>query len=213
MNKTTLLVAIAASTAVLAGCGSAEPAAVPVAPLSSPEASSAAPAVSQPAAPAPASTAAPGSAPASAPAGAATLPAPVSDLGAAVDADDQIGDGATVVVRIAQLTAGPGWVAIRTDDDSGNRLVGSAPLAPGQTGPITVTLTEPVPATGDDGGDLTAVLHLDDGDGAFDETLDPRILDEDGDDRDHDRDDHDDHDRDDHDRDDIEDNDFDYRIG
>ncbi|MBW0119401.1 DUF7282 domain-containing protein, partial [Pseudonocardia abyssalis] len=120
---------------------------------------------------------------------------------ATIDADDQSGDGRTVVVREARISGGPGWVVIRTDDDdSDGRVLGSAPVQPGQSGPITVTLTEPIPAgTGDDDGDLTAVLHLDDGDGVFDERADPAVLDEDGD-------------RDDSPGDDVEDDDFDVSV-
>ncbi|MBW0094100.1 hypothetical protein I4I77_31455, partial [Pseudonocardia sp. KRD-188] len=121
--------------------------------------------------------------------------------------------GRTVVVRQARTTAGAGFVVIRTDDDDRpGRVLGWAPLAPGQTGPVTVTLTEPVPAGTSDDDDLTAVLHLDDGDGAFDERNDPAVLDDD--DRDDDRDDDGDRDRDrdDDDRDDVEDDDFDYRV-
>lgn len=180
-KKTPLLFALAASTAVLAGCGSATDTA-PVAPVAAPQASSVPTA---------------GSTAPTAPAG-STRPAPVSDPGATVDADDQSGDGTTVVVRDARITVGPGWVAIRSDeDDNGGRLLGSAPVAPGQAGPVTVTLTEPAPTGGDD-DDLTAVLHADDGDGVFDETLDPRVLGDDDDDQDDD---------------DIEDDDFDYRVG
>ncbi len=179
--KKTLFLALAASTAVLAGCGSADTAASPVAPVAAPQAGSA-PATTQ-----------------AAPSG-TTRPAALSDPGAQVDADDQSGDGTTVVVREARITVGPGWLAIRSDDDDRGRLLGSAPIEPGQTGPITVTLTEPVP-TGDDDDDLTVVLHADDGDGAFDEQLDPRVLDDDDDDDD------------DGDEDDIEDDDFDYRVG
>lgn len=180
MKKTTLL-ALAAGTALLAGCG-AGAAETPVAPVAAPQV---APATT---APAPATATARGV-------------APVADPGATVDADDQSGDGRTVVVREARVTAGPGWVVIRTDDDSDGRVLGSAPVQPGQAGPVTVTLTEPVPATGDD-DDLTAVLHLDDGDGVFDERTDPAVLDEDDDDGD----------RDDSPGDDVEDDDFDYRV-
>lgn len=178
MTKTTLL-ALAAGAALLTACGSGDTT-TPVVPVVAP----------QPAATAPAPAAV-------APAAPGALPAAVPDPGATVDADDQSGDGRTVVVREARTTAGPGWVVIRTDDDDDRpgRLLGWAPLAPGRTGPVTVTLTEPVPAgTPDD--DLTAVLHLDDGDGAFDERTDPAVLDDD----------------DDGDRDDVEDDDFDYRV-
>jgi hypothetical protein len=180
MNTTTTLLAVAASGLVLAACGSGpDTAAAPVAPVAAPQ-----PAASAP----PASAADP------------ARPAPVSDPGAEVDADDQSGDGTTVVVRDARITVGPGWVAVRTDDDdNGGRLLGSAAVAPDRSGPVTVTLTEPVPA-GDE--DLTVVLHADDGDGVFDEQLDPRVLD--GDDDDQEGDDQDD--------DDIEDDDFEFRL-
>ncbi len=114
------------------------------------------------------------------------------DPGARLDADDQSGDGRSVVVREARITIGPGWLAVRTDDDG--TLLGSAPLQPGQATPITVPLTQPVPADDDE---LTVVLHVDDGDGVFDPLRDPRVLDDD---------------RDDDDGDDIEDDDFDYRV-
>lgn len=192
MKKTTTLLAIAAGTALLAACGSgaAEPR---IAPVAAPQVA-AAPAATAPAATAPAASA---QAPAT-----AGLPVPVSDPGATVDADDQSGDGSTVVVREARVTAGPGWVVIRTDDDSAGRILGVAPLQPGQSGPVTVTLTEPVPDTTGDDDDLTAVLHLDDGDGVFDERTDPAILDEDDDDGD----------RDDSRGDDVEDDDFDMSV-
>ena len=57
-------------------------------------------------------------------------------------------------------------------------------------------MSEPVPTTDDD---LTAALHLDDGDGAFDESRDPAVLDDEQDDADRDGDD-------------VEDDDFDYRV-
>lgn len=110
-------------------------------------------------------------------------PPAVSDPGARVEADDQSGDGRSVVVRETAVTVGPGWLAIITDDDDG-RLLGSVALQPGQAGPFTVALTEPVP--GDDDDDLTVVLHLDDGDGLFDALRDPRVLDDDDDDDDDD---------------------------
>lgn len=190
MTKTTLL-ALAAGAALLTACGSGDTT-TPVVPVVAPQPAATAPA------PAAAAAAAPGA-----------LPAAVPDPGATVDADDQSGDGRTVVVREARITAGPGWVVIRIDDDDDRpgRVLGRAPLAPGRTGPVTVTLTEPVPAGTSDDDDLTAVLHLDDGDGAFDERTDPAVLDDD----DGDRDDDDDRD-DDGDRDDVEDDDFDYRV-
>lgn len=176
MKKTTTFLALIASSAVLTACGSgADTSAAPVAPVAAPQA---------------AGTPVPSSA---APSAAAAATAPVSDPGAEIDADDQSGDGRSVEVRVARITLGPGWVAVRTDEDNGGRLLGSTAVAPGQAGPVTVTLTEPVPA-GDD--DLTVVLHADDGDGVFDEQLDPRILDDD----------------DDQDDDDIEDDDLDYRL-
>lgn len=49
----------------------------------------------------------------------ASRTAPVPDAGAEVDAEDQSGDGATVVVRDARITVGPGWLAVRTDDGDG----------------------------------------------------------------------------------------------
>ena len=57
-------------------------------------------------------------------------------------------------------------------------------------------LTEPVPAGGGD-TDLEVVLHLDDGDGVFDEQRDPHVRDPD--------------DGDDHRDDDVADDDLDYR--
>lgn len=98
------------------------------------------------------------------------------------------------MVRDVRIAGGPGWVVIRADDD--DRVLGAAAVAPRRSRPVTVTLNEPVPATDDD---LTAVLHLDDGDGVFDESRDPTVLDDD--DQDDDQDD-----------DDIEDDDFDHRV-
>lgn len=181
MNKTTTLLALAAGTAALVTACSSGTATVPVAPLAAPQAAT----------PTSSSAAAP----------AATRPAPVSVPGANVDADDQSGDGRTVVVRDVRLPGSPGWVVVRTDDDRDGRVLGAAAVAPGQDGPVTVTLIEPVPVTGDD-DDLTAALHLDDGDGVFDATRDPAVLD---DERDDDR-------GDDQDADDVEDDDFDYRV-
>ncbi|WP_300007404.1 hypothetical protein [Pseudonocardia sp.] len=186
MNKTTTFLALAATTAVLTACGSGtDTSAAPVAPVTAAQAPTATTAAS----PTATTAASPSAAPTAAPV------APVSDPGAEVDADDQSGDGTTAVIREARITVGPGWLAVRSDDDNGGRLLGSAAVAPGQTGPVTVTLTEPVPSGDDD--DLTVVLHTDDGDGVFDERLDPRVLDDDDDDQDDD---------------DIEDDDFDYRL-
>ncbi|MHA6780061.1 DUF7282 domain-containing protein [Pseudonocardia saturnea] len=175
MNKTTTLLALAAgTTALLTACGSGASTTTPVAPLAAPQVA----------------TSTPAAAPST-----GTRPAPVADGGANVDADDQSGDGTTVVVRDVRIAGGPGWVVIRTDDDRDGRVLGAAAVAPGQSGPVTVTLSEQVPATADD--DLTAVLHLDDGDGAFDESRDPAVLDADDDDQDDD---------------DVEGDDFDYRV-
>lgn len=164
----------AGTTALLTACGSGA-STTPVAPLAAPQV-----ATSTAAAP---STVAPG-----------TRPAPVADDDANVDADDQSGDGAAVAVRDVRLAGGPGWVVIRTDDDG--RGLGAEAVGPGRSGPGTVTLSEPVPATDDD---LMAALHLDDGDGAFDESRDPAVLDDGQDDADRDGDD-------------VEDDDFDYRV-
>lgn len=185
-NRSLLVLTVPALAGALAACGGAPtPVSAPIAP----------------AADARAAATPPGATPA------APRPAPVADPGARVDADDQSGDGTTVVVREAVLAAGPGWVAVRLDD--GDRLLGSAPVVPGTPGPVTVVLAEPVPA-GDDDTDLEVVLHLDDGDGVFDELRDPRVLDtDDSDDTDDPGDDGDD-DGDDRD-DDVEDDDLDYR--
>lgn len=182
MKKTTTLLALAAGTALLTACGSATD--TPIAPVAAPQVA------------VPSSTG-----PTGAPASAGAAVAPVPDPGASVEVDDQSGDGRSVVVREVRLSGGPGWVVIRTDDDDDDgRVLGAAAVQPGRSGPVTVTLTEPVPGSGDD--DLTAVLHLDDGDGVFDERTDPAVLDEDDDDGD----------RDDARGDDVEDDDFDYRI-
>ncbi|HVL84314.1 MAG TPA: hypothetical protein VM367_08550 [Pseudonocardia sp.] len=174
--RATLGAATLAATAVLtAACGTSQPAPPPPA-AAPPAAGSNAPA--------------PQSAQQSASPGGGNRPAPVGDPGAEVDADDQTGDGASAVIREARVSAGPGWVAVLTDDDG--VLLGSAPVEPGVSGPVTVPLTEPPPA-GDD--ELTAALYLDDGDGVFDPATDPRVLDDDGD------------------GDDVEDDDFDYRTG
>ena len=186
MKKTTTLLALAAGTALLTACGSG--ADTPIAPVAAP----------QVAVPSSAGQAADTS---SAAASGAGRVAAVPDPGASVEVDDQTGDGRTVVVRGVRLSGGPGWVVIRTDDDDDDgRVLGAAPVQSGRSGPVTVTLTEPVPGSGDD--DLTAVLHLDEGDGVFDERTDPAVLDEDDDDGD----------RDDARGDDVEDDDFDYRI-
>lgn len=179
MKKKTTLLALAAGAALLTACGSA--AETPIAPVAAPQ------------------VAVPSSAGQAAVPSASAPAAPVADPAASVEVDDQSGDGRSVVVGEVRLSGGPGWVVVRTDDDGDGRVLGSAPVQSGRSGPITVTLTEPLPGSQDD---LTAVLHLDDGDGVFDERSDPAVLDED-----------DDGDRDDSRGDDVEDDDFDYRVG
>lgn len=102
---------------------------------------------------------------------AASVPAPVLATGT-LDVDDQAGDGRTVLVDEAAVP-GSGHVAVFAAD---GRLLGSSPVS-GLTGPIAVRLDQP--ASGPT--QLRAVLYADDGDGTFDPTKDPRVVDDDGD--------------------------------
>ena len=87
-----------------------------------------------------------------------------SDTGAELSVEDQSGDGRTVSVEQATTTIGTGFVAVYR----GDQLLGSLPVG---TGPLTVRLDTPVTST----GELQVVLFGDDGDGAFDGAVDPRL--------------------------------------
>jgi hypothetical protein len=97
---------------------------------------------------------------------------------AELEAEDQSGDGTSVVVAEVELpgdTSGHVVVHLDVDGELGP-VLGSAAVQPGETEELTVPLETPTepPAT------LVAVLHVDDGDGAFDPDTDPRVLDDDG---------------------------------
>jgi hypothetical protein len=98
--------------------------------------------------------------------------ATLTDARAELDADGQNGDGRQVRIEKAALSTGSGHVAVFTRN---GQLLGSAPVASGVR-PVVMTLTVPAATT----GELQAVLYGDDGDGAFDAAVDPRVVDEDG---------------------------------
>lgn len=126
-----------------------------------------------------------------------------------VELEDQSGDGASVLVEEVQATEA-GWVVVL---DSAGTVLGTASVPVGEVRDVTIDLTTPVSAT----GELSAVLHRDDGDGAFDTATDPAVLEDDGNDDDNDNDNDDDNDggRDDDrdDDDDLEDDDARYTVG
>lgn len=100
------------------------------------------------------------------------LGATVMDAGAELEVEDQSGDGTGVRVEQVRLSNGSGHLAVQTRD---GQVLGSAPVTSGSQ-PVTIALAPPVTGS----GELLAVLHLDDGDGAFDPTADPVVVDEDG---------------------------------
>jgi hypothetical protein len=127
--------------------------------------------------------------------GAATVPAPVRDDEAQVEAENQSGQGRTVRVQEAQLSRSDGFVAVYAVE--GNRLLGSAVVERSNGGggdddddgggdddggddddrPVTVKLNRPLSAT----TRLLVVLHSDDGNGRFDAAKDPRVAGDDDD--------------------------------
>jgi hypothetical protein len=96
----------------------------------------------------------------------------VVDALAELEVEDQRGDGTGVRVSFARLSSGAGHVAITSRD---GQLLGSAPVTQGAQ-PVTIPLSPRVTAS----GELIAVLHGDDGDGRFDATTDPVVVDDDG---------------------------------
>jgi hypothetical protein len=169
MRRAAGAVAIALAAVTLTACGDDDEAAQ-VASLGevTVPAASAAPAAtsgSSPTAGAPVSPSTPTTAP-----GAAA--GTVVDALAELEVEDQRGDGAGVRVSFARLSSGAGHVAITTRD---GQLLGSAPVTQGAQ-PVTIPLSPRVTAS----GELLAVLHGDDGDGRFDATTDPVVVDDDG---------------------------------
>jgi hypothetical protein len=178
------------------------PSAVPV----ESSAPSASPSTAPSASPRTTSSASPRTGPSSAAAprdAAATLPAPVRDDDAQVDAENQSGQGRTVRVKEAQLSRSDGFVAVYAVE--GNRLLGSGGVERANGGD-----DDSGDDGGDDGGDdsgdddggdddddrstivrldrplsdttrLLIVLHSDDGNGRFDAAKDPRVADDDDD--------------------------------
>ncbi|NHC16410.1 DUF7282 domain-containing protein [Motilibacter deserti] len=153
----------------------------------SPAPASPAPGASAAASPAPASPSPSGAGDAAVAPGTGTTvtPAPVPalvDTQAELEVEDQRGDGRSVRIEQARTSRGSGHVAVFT----GTTLLGSAAVTSGSQ-PVSIPLSTAVVGS----GELVAVLYGDDGDGTFDPTGDPLILDEDGE---------------------REDEDFDYRV-
>jgi hypothetical protein len=164
-------VAIALAAVTLTACGDDDQAAqvaslgeVTVPAASAPPAATSG---SSPTAGAPVSPSAPTTMPPGAAAGGTVV-----DALAELEVEDQRGDGTGVRVSFARLSSGAGHVAITTRD---GQLLGSAPVTQGAQ-PVTIPLSPRVTAS----GELLAVLHGDDGDGRFDATTDPVVVDDDG---------------------------------
>jgi hypothetical protein len=92
----------------------------------------------------------------------------VVDESADLDVEDQIGDGSQVLLDRVRAGSAAGFVAVY---DAGWILLGTTPVTPGVQ-PVTMVLTQPVASS----QELVAVLHRDDGDGAFDSATDPVVL-------------------------------------
>ena len=129
------------------------------------------------------------------PSSASNASAPAVDGGssaaAALQLQDQTGDGATV--QVASVTAvEDGFVVVTLDDDQAGpgQLLGSAEVPAGTSTDVRVDLDTPVPpATGDDDGtEITATLVADtNANGSYDEGTDqavPEPQDDDDDDDD-----------------------------
>lgn len=96
----------------------------------------------------------------------------VVDALAQLEVANQRGDGTGVRVDFARLSSGAGHVAITTRD---GQVLGSASVTQGAQ-PVTIALSPRVTAS----GELFAVLYGDDGDGRFDATSDPLVVDDEG---------------------------------
>lgn len=108
--------------------------------------------------------------------GAPAVPTPFRDNEAELDAEDQVGDGRTVMVDDVQLTRTDGFVTVCMLDS--NRLLGSSPIARSTDDrPVRVRLDEPITTT----TRLLVVLYADNGDGHFDWATDPRVSGDDDD--------------------------------
>jgi hypothetical protein len=160
--------------AVLAACGGDDPAAEvgALSPIEVPSASaspSGAPTTAGP-------SADPSAGPSSSPPVVASSGAPSSgtvvDTEAELEVEDQSGDGTGVRVESVRLSSGSGHVVVQTRD---GQVIGSAPVTSGSQ-PVTIPLDPRVTGS----GELLAVLHADDGDGAFDATRDAVVVDDDG---------------------------------
>jgi hypothetical protein len=107
--------------------------------------------------------------------GAVPVAAVVRDRAAELDVEDQRGDGRSVRVREVRLTSGTGHVVVI--DPRTRAVLGTLAVGSGTARDLTVPLGEPVSRT----GELVALLHADDGDGAFDPASDGAVADDDGD--------------------------------
>jgi hypothetical protein len=112
-----------------------------------------------------------------APAGSAASIGPSGPTVSGTDADavqlvDQTGDGTTVTVgRVGAAEAG--WIVVV---DPSGAVVGSAAVPAGESRDVVVTLDPPLTAT----QGITAQLHRDVGDAAFDASTDPYVTGGDG---------------------------------
>lgn len=175
-SRVPLVIATATVGLLLGACGG-DPAPAPAGgPVQVPAASEVQASTPAAAAPAPTVSPAPAAPPAAA-AGAPTLLPAVDDPIADLEVEDQRGDGTSVLVEEAELSV-PGHVAIY---DGNGELIGSTPIEPGETTDFPVQLATPV---GQGRNRLLAVLHVDDGDGAFDPTVDAPARERDDDDDD-----------------------------
>ncbi|WP_158885892.1 DUF7282 domain-containing protein [Amycolatopsis anabasis] len=126
-----------------------------------------------PAAPAPLPAAAPRTAPGLPPSAGQPMssPQPVSFPHSELDADDQFGDGARVLIEETELPV-TGHVAVY---DQAGTVLGSAPVRPGAHRGAAVTLE---PALRKGTHSLRAVLTVDDGDGKYDPAHDAPVRDD-----------------------------------
>lgn len=110
------------------------------------------------------------------------LLAPVAFQHTELDADDQRGDGAKLVIEETELPK-PGQVAVFDQD---GKLLGATAVQPGSQRNVQVSLE---PKLGNGTHALRAVLFVDDGDGRFDAQKDAPVREaDDADDDDHDHD-------------------------
>jgi hypothetical protein len=100
----------------------------------------------------------------------ASVPEPVRDDDAEIEADNQSGDGRTVRIQEAQLSRA-GFVAVYSADR--DRLLGSAKIkrSSDDDRPITVKLDPRLTSS----ARLVLVLHVDNGNGRFDPGEDPQV--------------------------------------